>query len=119
LLTAAAIGPPAPDELGDPAVGAGKAGRLQFAEEFQRGAPIPFRTTGIGFQGLDELRRIRRNLGVRVLPFVLRLRAFRCPQPALDGVPAIPRLPRNLGQRHAIPVKQTPNLPRSFMVIIS
>ena len=74
-----AIGPPAPDELGDPAVGAGESGSLQFAKEFQRSAPIPFRATGIRFQCLDQARRIRRDLDVRVLPFVLRLRPFRCP----------------------------------------
>ncbi len=105
----AAVGPPAPDELGDPAVGARESGRLQFTKQLQRGAPIPLGAAGIRFQCLDEARRIRRYLDVRVLPFVLRLGPFRCPQPTLDGVTAIPRLPRNLGQRHAIPVKQPPN----------
>ena len=103
------ISPPASDELGDPAVGAGETGRLQLTKEFQRGAPIPLWPTGIRFQCLDETRCIRRNLDVWVLPFVLRFRPFRCPQPALDGVPAISCLPRNLRQRHAVPVKQPTN----------
>ena len=73
------IGPPAPDEFGDPAVGAGESGGLQFAKQFQCCAPIPFRTASIRLQCLDQARRIRGNLDVRVLPFVLRLRPFRCP----------------------------------------
>ena len=92
----AAISPPAPDEFGDPTVGAGESGGLQFSEEFQRSAPVPFRTASVRLPCLDQARGIRRDLDVRVLPFVLRLRPFRCPHPAFDGVPAIPSLPRNL-----------------------
>ena len=55
----------------------------------------------------DAEGRIRRNLDVPVLPFVLRLRTFRSQQPPVHGVPAIPRLPRNLGQRYAGPGKTT------------
>ena len=94
----AAVGPPAPDEFGDPAVVAGESPCLQFAEEFQGAAPIPFRAVRISLQGLDELRRIGRNLGVRVHSPVFRLGAFRRLEPAFDGIPAVARLPRDLRQ---------------------
>jgi hypothetical protein len=89
----ATIGTPTPDELGNAAVGACESGRLQFTKKFQRRAQIPLRATAICFQRLEESRRIGCDLDVRVLPFVLRLGTFRCPQPSFDGVPAIPRLP--------------------------
>ena len=47
----AAVGPPAPDEFGDPAVVAGEAGCLQFAEQFQRACADPVSDGGHRFPG--------------------------------------------------------------------
>ena len=99
---------PTPDKFGDSTVVSCKAGCLDLSKQFQRGTPIPFRTVCVGLQGFDELRGIRRNLGVVARAPVARLGAFCCLQPTFDGVSAETRLTRNLGQRFAIPVKQTP-----------
>ena len=74
----------------------------------------PEKMPRVGLQGLDELRRIRRNLGSRVRSPVFRFSAFRCLEPALDGVPAVARLPRDLGQRYPVPIKQAPNSSQVF-----
>ena len=68
---------PTPNEFGDAAVVAGKACRLDFSKQFQCAAPIPFRAVRIGFQGLDELRGVWRNLGVVTLTPIFRLYTFR------------------------------------------
>ena len=96
--------PPAPDELGDPAVVAAKARRLQLAEQLQRRAPVPRRASRIGFQRLGQLRRERRQLGVRRRsPPVLRLRPLRRLQPPPHRLARQPGAALDLRQRQPVP----------------
>ena len=107
--------PPAPDKGGHPAVAAVKAGRLQFAKQFQRGAPVPLGAPGIHFQGFGQPLRERTNLGVvGRSPPILRFRSFCRPQPALDGVARVAAPPGYFRYRQAITVVPASN-PSQFL----
>ena len=64
-------------------------------------AEVNFHTKGhsASFQPFDEVRCVGRNLGIEALAPIVRLDAFRRIQPAPEGIPAVARLPGNLGQR--------------------